>query len=329
MTKAYVPAEWAKQEAVMVGFPSHQSLWEGSLLQEARQEVANLCNALSEVQPCYVVVANAETQALAQKMLSSRATIIRLDFGDIWLRDIAPIFKSPKQALRFVHNGWGGKYLYPFDDSFAERVADALEVDTQFHDFILEGGALEHNGVGAILTTKQCLLHVNRNRWQQGEAQEHLLQAFNAERVYWLNEGLAFDHTDGHIDNAARFVNTDTVLCHRSQGVDDPNAKLYLEHSVELCDQGLKLETVVSPGLIKDASGEVMPASHLNFVLANDLLIFPNYLKYRFANKACVDEAKEKLAHLYPSREVLSFPSNAILTGGGSFHCISQHIPAG
>ncbi len=326
-TKQCFPAEWAAQQAVVVGFPSHQALWLGSLLSEAQQEVAALCNLLAETQTCYVLVANHETELIAKKMLSGETKIIRFNFGDIWFRDIAPIFKNPSKAMRFKHNGWGGKYIYQYDDSAAERLASLFNLECQAFDFVLEGGALEHNGEGAILTTRQCLLNQNRNAWNLNTAETQLKNAFNASHIYWLDKGLAYDHTDGHIDNIARFVNTKKVLCQHATGNDDPNANVYARQQREIIQQGLEVISIPSPGLIKDPDCDVMPASHLNFVISNERVIFPNYLKYSFAEQRCVAETKEILSELFGKREIVTLPANAILTGGGSFHCISQHIP--
>lgn len=327
MSISYIPAEWASQKAVIVGFPSHHPLWPGSLLAEAQREVAAFANLLAETQTCYVLVANSEAAAIAKRLLSGQANIILFNFGDIWFRDIAPVFRSPKEGMRFKHNGWGGKYLYPYDDCAAGRLAEFFDVDSKAYDFVLEGGALEHNGCGGILTTRQCLLNSNRNGWSQAEAEEQLAHAFDANAIYWLDDGLAYDHTDGHIDNAARFVSTELVLCQHPNGRDDPNEKLYQAYPQALNDQGLEVVTAPSPGLIKGLENEIMPASHLNFVIGNELVIFPNYLKYSGADKKCVDETKEVLSGLFTDRHILTLPSNAILTGGGSFHCISQHIP--
>lgn len=326
--KNFIPAEWAPQDAIIIGFPSHQDLWPGALLAEAQQEVAVVCNALAESQTCYVLVANTQALTVAKRLLTSQAHILQFDFGDIWFRDTGPIFFNPEQAVRFRHNGWGGKYRYPFDDSAAERLVDVLGVsDTKHYDFILEGGALEHNGEGGILTTRQCLLHANRNGWNQAEAEAHLMSVFNGAEVYWLEEGLAWDHTDGHIDNAARFIDRNTVICQHANGDDDPNATRYQQHLNTLSQQGWDVVTVPSPGLIRDHEGHTTPASHLNFMMGNECVIFPNYLKATFADKRCVDETKALLADKFPKRDIVSAPSNAILTGGGSFHCLSQHIP--
>lgn len=322
-----IPAEWADQEAIIVGFPSHPDLWPGSLLTQAQQEVAALCNHLAETQRCYVLVANKTSRHIAERLLTQQAHIIDFRFGDIWFRDIAPIFKNPDQALRFTHNGWGGKYLYKYDDCAAARLAKYFNVDTQVFDYVLEGGALEHNGNGAILTTRQCLLNANRNGWTQADAETQLKQTFNATDIFWLTEGLAFDHTDGHIDNSARFVNAHTVLCQQATGNDDPNAERYKRHVEEVKDQGLTPITIPSPGCIRDTQGNVMPASHLNFVIGNQRVIFPHYLTHTKASRRSIDATKERLGDLFPHREIMSSASHALLTGGGSFHCISQHIP--
>ncbi len=327
MNTTYIPAEWAPQQAMIIGFPSHSTLWPDNLLLEAQQEVAALCNCLAETQHCYVLAANKTALATARRLITEHATIIAFNFGDIWFRDIAPIFKNPQQAIRFQHNGWGGKYLYPYDDCAAARLCEYFKISAQSFDIVLEGGALEHNGTGAILTTRQCLLNTNRNQWNIIEAESHLKKIFHAHTIYWLDAGLAFDHTDGHIDNTARFVGADTVICQQANGRDDLNRALYKKQAQDLLEQSLKVITVPSPGLIRDVNNHIMPASHLNFIISNKLIIFPHYLKDNSANKQCVGATKEILADIFNDREIISLPSNAILTGGGSFHCISQHIP--
>lgn len=323
----FMPAEWAPQEAIIVGFPSHPDLWPGQLLLEAQQEVAALCNHLAEAQTCYVLVANTAAQATAKRLLTEQASIILFAFGDIWLRDIAPLFKTPQHALCFVHNGWGKKYCYPYDDCAATRLTQHFNIKSRTFNFVLEGGALEHNGEGDILTTRQCMLNRNRNHWSQQDAEAALKHAFNAKHIFWLDEGLAFDHTDGHIDNSARFVNHNTVLCQKPNGNNDPNTALYQQHEQEIVQQNLHYMSIPSPGKITDTQGDIMPASHVNFVIGNHQVIFPHYLKDACADKHSVDITKEVLTEIFPEKDIISSPSNAILTGGGSFHCISQHIP--
>jgi len=323
----YIPAEWAPQSAIWVGFPSHHALWPGDLLAQAQQEVATLCNYLAETQTCYVWVANQASMLAAQRLITEQANIVLFPFGDIWFRDISPIFKHAQQAICVQHNGWGGKYCYPYDDCAAARLVEYFSIDAQTMNFVLEGGALEHNGEGAILTTRQCLLNKNRNGWDTNQAEAQLTKALNAHTFYWLDEGVAYDHTDGHIDNNARFVAAKAVISQHANGSDDPNKTLFRKQKEELLQQQLTVTTVPSPGLIKNTHNETMPASHANFVISNEFIIFPHYLKQSFTDKKCVDETKETLARLFPDREIIAAPSNAILTGGGSFHCISQHIP--
>ena len=327
METKYIPAEWEKQSAIVVGFPSHPHLWPGSLLEEAQLEIAALCNRLSEDQTCYVMVANHESQHKAKKMISGKAVIQMFDFGDIWFRDIAPIFKTSQSAIGFKHNGWGHKYLYPFDDSVAKRMSGLYDLEVEFFDVVLEGGALEHNGEGAILTTKECLLHENRNAWDISMAEKFLRHAFHAKKIYWLERGLAFDHTDGHVDNVARFLSKETVLIQTAQGDRDPNKNLFKRLEFELRSQGLQTKSIPSPGLISGRDQAIMPASHLNYVISNNCLIMPNYLKDPFADKKAVAESLEVLRDHFCELDVVTMSANAILSGGGAFHCISQNIP--
>lgn len=328
MSDSIIPAEWCKQSAIIIGFPSHQNLWPGNLLASARHEVANLCNAIASSQTCYLMVANQKSRSAANKLVSRDVNIIVFDFGDIWFRDIAPIFIGASNAVRFRHNGWGKKYCYQHDDTVAERLSGQLKLNTKSFPFVLEGGALEHNGSGSILTTRQCLLNINRNAWTEAKAELELKNAFSAEKLYWLNMGLAFDHTDGHIDNIARFVGPESVLIQTANGATDPNAQLYQQIEDELKAQGLTCFKIPSPGRICDDDGEVMPTSHLNYVITNENIIFPHYLKNGRGNDKTIRQCSDLLKKLFPTRTVLSLPSNALLTGGGSFHCISQHIPA-
>lgn len=332
-TPPSVPSEWNKQDAIIIGFPSHHDLWPGHLLRSAQKEVADLCNAISSSQTCYLMVANQASRSAAKKLINPNVDIIVFDFGDVWFRDISPIIigsapNEAKQALRFQHNGWGGKYCYQYDDTVAERLSEHFKLKSKSFPFVLEGGALEHNGSDAILTTRQCLLNKNRNDWTEAKAEQELKSAFSANKIYWLNQGLAFDHTDGHIDNIARFVRPDTVLIQTANGTTDPNALLYQQIESELIAQGLSCYKMPSPGRILDDDGEIMPASHLNYIITNKHIIFPHYLKNGRRDDNVIQQCCELLQQLFPTRVVLSLPSNALLSGGGSFHCISQHIPA-
>jgi len=267
-----------------------------------------------------------EAVASATLALGQQAEIIPAEFGDIWLRDTGPIFAATAGgliALRFANNGWGGKYVLPGDDSVGDVVAQAAGVPIARFDFVLEGGALEHNGAGTILTTRQCLLNANRNTgWSQAHAEALLADALQCRRVLWLEQGLLNDHTDGHVDNLARFVAPDTVVCQSASGDDDPNASLYDSIAEQLRAMDLSVQRIPSPGKICNTDGEVMPASHMNFIIGNEVVVVPTY------NEQYGAGAVSALQKLFKGRKVVAVASNHLLTGGGSFHCITQQEPA-
>jgi agmatine deiminase len=327
-----VPAEWSPHRAMWLGFPSHAELWEDDL-GPAQAEAAALARALAgpggeTVKLMACGEAAAET---ARVLLEGVAGIevIPARFGDIWLRDTGPIFTGAAEAAAFGFNGWGGKYILEGDEAVDAQIGDAAGVTLTRHGFVLEGGALDHDGEGTAVTTRQCLVNPNRNRtWREGDAERALAAALGVRKVLWLGEGLMNDHTDGHVDNLARFVAPGVVACPMAFGADDPNAEIYGQAAATLSGmsdaEGRRLEVVriPSPGRLKDGDGRVVPASHMNFLIANRAVIVPIY---RDRPGALAVEAIEML---FPDRQVIGLPSTALLTGGGSFHCISQQQPA-
>ncbi len=323
-----VPAEWAPHRAMWVGFPSHQSLWEENLA-AAQAEVAALVRTLAGPGGEHVklMVANEAAGRAAERLLpdAGDVDIVAGEFGDIWLRDTGPIFTSTSSAAAFRFNGWGGKYELPGDEAVAGRIAAHAGAALTTHDFVLEGGALDHDGRGTVLTTRQCLLNPNRNlRWREGDVERALAEALGARAVLWLDQGLMNDHTDGHVDNLARFVGPGVVACPVSFGLDDPNAPIYdavaraLADFVDADGTALRVVRIPSPGRLRDDHHRVMPASHMNFVIANGAVVVPTY------GEPAGDWAVQALEALFPGRAVIGLPANALLTGGGAFHCITQ-----
>jgi agmatine deiminase len=326
-----VPAEWAPHRAIWIGFPSHAELWEDDLA-AAQGEAAALVRTLAGAGAERVrVMVDGETAARAAKALLAGAAGIELlpgHFGDIWLRDTGPIFVGPAAAA-FRFNGWGGKYVLPGDDSVAEQLAAAAETPLERYDFVLEGGAIDHDGEGTVLTTRECLLNPNRNRgWTQAVAEAALREALGARKVVWLDKGLLNDHTDGHVDNLARFIAPGVVAIPLAVGDDDPHAAIYdaaardLAGASDAAGRTLRVVRIPSPGRVIGADGLAAPASHMNFIIANRAVVMPTY------NERAAAFALEALRTVFPDREVIGLPSHALLTGGGSFHCISQQEPA-
>lgn len=327
MTK--IPAEWAPHKAIWTAWPSAADLW-GEDLEPARLEVAAMIRALADEgrgDRMRVLAFGREAEASAKLALQQSAQIVAGAFGDIWLRDTGPLF-TRDGAMGFNFNGWGGKYQLPHDTEVADQIARGAGVQLARHDFILEGGAVEMDGEGTLITTRQCLLNPNRNPdWDEGKAEAALKRALGVEKILWLDEGLANDHTDGHIDNLARFVAPGRVVCQQAYGDDDPNAEVLDEIASMLAAmkdaRGRKLEIIriPSPGRVLDEDGDAVPASHMNFLIGNSTVVVPIY-------SDSGDDAVNALAPLFPGRKIIGLSSHAILTGGGSFHCITQQEPA-
>ena len=329
-----IPAEWAPHRAMWVGWPSHGELWLDQL-DQAQDEVEALVRALAGPgrEQVRLMVGNDEALADARVRFDGVANVevVAGLFGDVWLRDTGPIFgPGSTVANAFEFNGWGGKYDFPHDDKVAGQIGEAAGVALTRHDFILEGGALDHDGAGTILTTGQCLLNKNRNAgWTAAAAEAALGDALGARKVVWLGDGLLNDHTDGHVDNLARFVAPGVVALPMAFGRDDPNTEAYeaaaaaVRAATDAEGHPLTVLPIPSPGLVLDEDKRPIPASHMNFLIANGAVVVPTYGNDMAARLAC-----EALATVFPDREIIPLPSTAILTGGGSFHCISQQEPA-
>ena len=299
-----VPAEWAPHRAMWLGFPSHAELWREDL-PVAQAEVAALARALAGPggERVRLMVVGDAAEAAARALLGDTTVeIVRGQFGDIWLRDTGPIFVETAKgpiAAGFEFNGWGGKFEMEGDDIVAEQIAAA------------SGTPLARNG-----------------DFDEAKASAALAKALGAKKVLWLEDGLLNDHTDGHIDNLARFVAPGVVACPMAFGADDPNAEVYantarlLAGMTDSRGSPLQVVRIPSPGRILDADGEIVPASHMNFLIANEAVIVPIYAQESGAF------AVEVIQGLFPEREVIGLASTAILTGGGSVHCISQQEPA-
>jgi agmatine deiminase len=308
-----------------IGFPSDPELWVEDLA-PAQEEVAALARALhADGKGEEIILVAADATAIAEaRRLAPFATVIEQAFGDIWLRDTGPIVLGSggeRRAQGFGFNGWGGKYHLQGDDSIGERLAAAARLLYAKADWILEGGAVDGDGSGLFVTTEQCLLNPNRNPGlTREEVEQRLARDLGASRVVWLGDGLANDHTDGHVDNLARFVGSNRVAL-PEPAADDPNAAIYADAAARIEAAGLDLVRLPSPGRI-EADGEIVPASYMNFLIGNAAVVVPLY------GSPNDEAAVAAVQALFPGRLAVGLRADHILTGGGSFHCISQQIPA-
>jgi agmatine deiminase len=316
------PPEWAPHKGVWIGFPSHPELWEADLA-PARAEVAAFAAAVhanGRGEKVTLVAADREAAAAARRM-ADFAEIVVEPFGDIWLRDTGVIMLSATRGRAFGFNGWGGKYDLAGDDDIGERLALRKHIQVDISDWILEGGAIDGDGTGRVVTTEQCLLNRNRNPGLGKTAIERALRdELGFSEVIWLADGLRNDHTDGHVDNLARFV-APGVLAIPEATDNDPNWRVY-QSAAEIAERyDVEIVRVPSPGRIMHGE-DIVPASYMNFYIGNATVVVP---LYGAPNDAAAVEA---FAALFPGREVVGLRADHILTGGGSFHCISQQIPA-
>lgn len=327
MTMPRQPAEWAPHDAVWMGFPSHEELWEDDLAQ-AQAEVMTFARAIDDGgagERVILVAANETFADVARESASGGISVVTVPFGDIWLRDTGPIVVQGLEgpaARNFRFNGWGGKYMLDHDDQVGARLAERLKMPWRACDWILEGGAIDVDGTGLAVTTEQCLLNPNRNPGlEHEEIERRLAEDLGLSRILWLGDGLANDHTDGHVDNLARFVAENRLLIPIAADEDDPNAEIYADAARRAAAFGIDVIGMPSPGRI-ERDGEVVPASYMNFYIGNTAVVMPTY-----RGAANEEAAIELLTELFPDRTVAGVPADAILTGGGSFHCISQQIP--
>ncbi|NVE95258.1 agmatine deiminase family protein [Altererythrobacter sp. JGD-16] len=316
-----MPPEWAPQRWLWIGFPHLAEEWPG-YLEAAQEQIAGCANAVAQSgQEVRLLVRDDVNAARARELVSAKVTLEQRVYGDVWLRDTGPLVRQDGSALRCRFNGWGGKYLMDGDQTIGAELARDAGLPVVESDWVLEGGAVDGDGTGTILTTEQCLLNPNRNPdLSRAEIEARLTRDLGATRVVWLGDGLINDHTDGHVDNLARFVAPGEVVLPRATGPDDPNAAIYGNAKARLLDAGLTVHDIPSPGRI-EREGTIEPASYVNFAITTHLVVVPTFRSVHDADGVAA------IAELFPDRATVGLPGDAVLAGGGGFHCASQQMP--
>ena len=320
-----MPPEWAPQDWLWIGFPHLAEEWPG-WLEPAQEQIAAFANAVADSgQEVRLLVRDAANEDRARRLVSEKVVLDRRAYGDIWLRDTGPLVidgHGGREARRFAFNGWGGKYLMPGDQEIGAELAHDAGLPLESSSMILEGGAVDGDGTGLVATTAQCLLNPNRNpHMNASEIERELATVLGFTRVLWLGEGLVNDHTDGHVDNLARFVAPNRLVVPQATGMGDPNAEIYEDAKRRAERFGVEVITIPSPGLI-ERDGKIEPASYVNFAITTNLVVVPTFGSPH-------DEAGvEAIAALFPDRATIDLPGEAVLAGGGGFHCASQQMPS-
>jgi len=334
------PAEFAKQDATWLSWPHKEASWPGKLdsIYPAYIEFIKVLTLSQRV--CINVLDAAMQSAATQMMLASQVNLSKVQFffhptNDAWCRDHGPSFligshpAAPKVIVDWNINAWGGKYPpYDLDDLIPTRIAEALKLPVFYPNIIMEGGSVDFNGAGTVLTSKSCLLNTNRNpHLSQSQIEKYLCDYYGVEQVLWVPEGIVGDDTDGHIDDTVRFVNEDTVVTVVEINKDSENYTL-LQDNLKALQQmrltnGKQLNIIELPMpadvIYEDQS---LPASYANFYISNEHVVVPTY--------RCVqdEQAMRIIQDCFPTRAVVGIDSTDIIWGLGSFHCLSQQEPS-
>jgi agmatine deiminase len=324
MPNPVMPPEWAEQEWLWIGFPHLAEEWPG-FLEAAQEQIAAFASAVADSgQQVRLLVRDAANEERARSLVSQGVILQRRIYGDIWLRDTGPLVvqhAAQRSARRFGFNGWGGKYEMPGDETIGAQLASEAGLPLETSDMILEGGAIDTDGTGLAITTEQCLLNPNRNRWMtRRDIEVELRQRLGFDRIVWLGEGLVNDHTDGHVDNLARFVASGRIVVPQATGKDDPNAAIYADAAARAEAAGLGVVRIPSPGRV-ERKGVVEPASYVNFAITTNVVVVPTF------GSPHDEEGVAAVGALFPDRETIGLRADAVLAGGGGFHCASQQMP--
>ncbi|GIX47681.1 MAG: agmatine deiminase [Candidatus Tectimicrobiota bacterium] len=332
-----MPAEWEPHSATWLAWPHNRDNWEAQL-EPVQALFLRLIAVLQAHETVHLLVNDAATEAHVRQRLAAlgcqprRLVCHRLPTVDVWLRDSGPTFVTAPHGLAAVawrFNAWGGKYADMMADAaLAPQIAARLGVPCFTPEVVLEGGAIDVDGCGSALATEQCLLHPNRNPHLARRELEGLLHAYlGVRRLIWLGQGLAGDDTDGHVDNIARFVAPATVVCALATDPRDENfAALQdnyrrLQAATDAAGRPLRVVPLPLPAP-RYAEDLRLPASYLNFYLANRLVLVPTYDDPQDA------VALATLQRLFPERRVLGLPCLPLVWGQGALHCVTQQQPA-
>ena len=330
------PAEWTPHAATWLAWPHCRDTWPGNF-ERIPPLFARLVQVLSQQEKVHVLAGGDRVIADARRRTGGveNVELHNVETDDAWIRDHGPTFLvgpvgAPPAIVDWEYNAWGGKYP-PFDKDNAvpKRIAEILGRRRFAPDMVLEGGAIDGNGLGAALTTETCLLDARRNpALSRRHVEQRLADYCGVRKVLWLRGGgIAGDDTDGHVDQLARFVNPTTVVAALEDDPHDENYRRLRENFEQLrtfTDQDGRPLQVVSLPMPKAVyhNKQRLPASYCNFYIANGVVIAPGF------DDPADEEVAGALADLFPNRQVLSLPARDLVLGLGAFHCLTQQEPA-
>jgi agmatine deiminase len=337
-----MPAEWEPHVGTWFTWPRREGISFPDKYDPVPAVYSELIKHLVTVEEVHINVWNEEKEAIARELLRGYGTPLnRVHFHHFpayepWCRDHGPIFivrdkngSRERAIVDWGYNAWGGKYPpYDLDDEVPQHVGRYRNLEVFAPGIVMEGGSIEVNGKGTLLTTTACLLNPNRNpHLNQQQIEQYLKDYLGVRSILWLGEGIIGDDTDGHIDDISRFTDERTIVTVVEEDPADENYEILNENLQKLKtfkDQdGLpfRIVTIPMPGIVQHED-QRLPASYANFYIANGMVLVPTY---RNANDK---RALDTLQTLFPTRKVIGIDSTDLIWGLGSFHCISQQEPA-
>lgn len=332
------PAEWEEHEAIWLSWIQKEESWPGTI----HKVYPYYCEFIKEVSKSETVKINVADEAMKNFAIAElqkvNADLSNIEFylhptNDAWCRDHGPAFLVHKELKKkaivdWDFNAWGGKYPpFDLDDVIPTLIGKELDLEVFNPGIIMEGGSVEFNGKGTILTSKSCLLNPNRNpHLSQEQIEQYLCEYYGQEQVLWIEDGIIGDDTDGHIDDTVRFVNHNTVLAVVEENENDENYEILQHNLKQLKDlrliNGESLNIIELP--MPDPviyEEQRLPASYANFYIANHAVIVPTFR----CEKDAI--ALDIIQQCFPTRKVVGIDSTEIIWGLGSFHCLSQQEP--
>ncbi len=329
-----MPAEWQPHAATWLAWPHDDAQWVG-MLEPVRREFTAFVQALARAEPVDLIVADDDSEADARRRLTSGGIRFhRIPHQDLWLRDSGPTFVTRGEDVALVDwefNGWGNKYPADLDNQIPSHLARLFGgVRPYKPGVVMEGGSIEVDGRGTVLTTRQCLHAPERNEGMSEAELEQVLQEYlGVSQVLWLDEGLEGDHTDGHIDTITRFVEGGTIVTAVAEDAADPNQAILaanLDRLRAARDTDGQPYTIVELPIPRNRAtfeDARLPLTYANFYIVNGAVLLPVY------GDPNDERAVEILRPLFPGREVVPLMARALITGGGAFHCVTQQQPTG
>jgi agmatine deiminase len=336
----YFPAEFALHTATWLSWPHKEASWPGKI-HTVYPYYCRFIKALTEGEKVCINVNDEAMKNFAIDCLQAeKVDLSKIEFffhptNDAWCRDHGPAFlinpeaKQKKVIVDWNYNAWGNKYPpFDLDDVIPSLIAEYYGIPVYHPGIIMEGGSVDFNGNGTLITSTACLLNKNRNpHLNQGQVENYLCNYYGVDQILWVDEGIIGDDTDGHIDDTVRFVNDDTVITVVEENKNDENYEL-LQKNLEQLKQmrllnGKQLNIVELPMPCQVIYEEQrLPASYANFYISNHSVIVPTYRCDRD------DKVLDIVQQCFPERKIVGIDSTEIIWGLGSFHCLSQQEPA-